>query len=450
VKIAHIAPHVGGGVGSVLKGFFSSSISIGVVNFLYCLDFCNSNFSNLNSVFYKCEGVYYIDGLLSDLKSNVSRFDVVLVHYWNHPLLSRFLTEVHLPSAKVVLWCHNSGLFEPHLLPKYLVTISRKIIFTSACSYEAPNLKDLIGRAPEKFADVHSTRSLYQFLRIGSQRSDSNRIKNLLYVGTVSDAKMHPHAAGIFAALSQQGFSIQVVGGPNHESLTARVRTLGGIIETTGEVRDVTRFFAAADLFIYPLRSDHYGTGEQVMLEALASGLPIVAFNNPAERAVLLHGGGTLVSTTEEFLQCVCNYRSDRKRYRLESRSAVDIASEFFDLELMTKRLLSEIESESGLNSYIFHGGRRYKKSLDALELYALHSLLDGEQVLEEISLSPDKDAADIVFDRIKPLLMDFGDTSKWLEESKSTPKHYLKYFPSSKPLLRLSAMVDAYLLSSQ
>jgi glycosyltransferase involved in cell wall biosynthesis len=57
------------------------------------------------------------------------------------------------------------------------------------------------------------------------------------------------------------------------------------------------------DVFGYPLRSDHYGTCEQVIGEAMASGLSVVCMDNPCERTIIEEGvAGFLCKDEQEYI----------------------------------------------------------------------------------------------------------------------------------------------------
>jgi hypothetical protein len=55
---------------------------------------------------------------------------------------------------------------------------------------------------------------------------------------------------------------------------------------------------SAAGIFFYPLRSDHYGTAENALIEAMSLGLTPVVLSNPAEMAIVRHGETGFVART--------------------------------------------------------------------------------------------------------------------------------------------------------
>lgn len=441
MKVVHITPHVGGGVGSVLRAFFDRSHIHNLENHLYCLDFCSSNFHDISTVSVKADGVFYSKEPKKFLE-RLDACDVLLIHYWNHPLMAKFLVSANIPSNKTVLWVHNSGLFEPHIIPSYLFNRSRKILFTSACSYEAPNLQSLIAKAPHKFGCVHSTRDLTEFLNIGKARKPRSVRKSLLYVGTVSGAKMHPHSAEIFARLSKRGFHIKVVGGPDQELLRTRVESFGGCVEVFGEVREVVPFFATADIFIYPLKSEHYGTGEQVILEAMAANLPVVAFDNPAERVILEKGCGLLVDSVEGFVNQVCNLSDSVEVYSVFSNGGASRVKSVFDFDAMVRKLTSELKLLNEFSTQDEYCSSPKKFDITRpLGLYALHSFFNGEALVERIANEPDNDV-EIVFKKIESDLADPESAMRWVGRTKATPSHYRDVFNQSSSLLKLDELI--------
>ena len=438
LKVNHIAPHIGGGVGSVLKNYFELSPKLGVTNSLYCLDRCKSNLSALPCIENKKEGVILSSKKWAKIRPEITNCDIILIHYWNHPLLAKFLLEAKSLKCKKVIWCHNSGLFEPHIIPRYLITIAQKIIFTSSCSFSAPNLKDLIKTNPRKFSAVHSVCALKKYSKLFRKRVHKKKSKkNLLYLGTVSNSKMHPESAKIFAKLSKRGFKINVVGGPDHSQLERNVSKMGGEIKTFGEVKDVLPFYAKADLFIYPLRKDHYGTGEQVLLEAMAAGLPVVAFNNPAEHAILANGAGSLVSNSAQFIRETLKV-SNNDKYRLNLRKkAFEKIKDKLNSCIMVQKLVTSLKviAQNADCRRLVSQCAVAKPTL--LELYAKNSFFDGENFIKKINKNPSS-TYHMTCLKLKNVLQSSSHMGIWRYNSKSTPAQYLKFLPNYKGSLML------------
>lgn len=440
IKVGHVAAHVGGGVGSVLKDLFRLSEAHGIENILFCLDKCETNFAALQGATSAFHELAFEQS--NSFRETLAGCDVILIHYWNHPLMAQFLSGVQLPPCRLLFWCHNSGLYEPHIIPNYLARMARKIVFTSRCSLKAPNIPFLATDKLDDISVVHSTRSLKDFLAIGVQRPAPLKGKDLLYIGTVSMAKMHPASAEIFASLSRMGYVIRVVGGPDHEALATAVASLGCSIQVFGRVNNLADFYRNADVFIYPLRNDHYGTGEQVILEAMASGLPVVAFANPAEKAILKDGvDSILVSSTGEFIEAVSGLINDPARMLDMSRRSVSSIQNNFNAQAMTDDLVQIFHDLLGFEKLEPKPPTPLSKCGNELSLYALNSFLD-EGVYESVVQDPDR-GVDVVYCQIKPDLDDWSNAIKWLGSSKSTPFHYLRYFPHNSYLQRLAQLIQ-------
>jgi glycosyltransferase involved in cell wall biosynthesis len=90
-----------------------------------------------------------------------------------------------------------------------------------------------------------------------------------LYVGRVTMEKNLP----AFLDLDLPGSKVVVGNGPQREVLMRRYRNAHFHIARGDD--ELSRCYAAADVFVFPSRTDTFGL---VMLEALASGVPVAAF----------------------------------------------------------------------------------------------------------------------------------------------------------------------------
>lgn len=108
-----------------------------------------------------------------------------------------------------------------------------------------------------------------------------------LYVGRVSVEKNLEAFLGLDLAI---GSKLVVGDGPQLAELKQRFPKAVFVGAKHGE--ELARHYAAADVFVFPSRTDTYGL---VMLEALASGLPVAAFPVPGPLDVVDgHGVGVL------------------------------------------------------------------------------------------------------------------------------------------------------------
>lgn len=109
-----------------------------------------------------------------------------------------------------------------------------------------------------------------------------------LYVGRVAVEKN----LEAFLSLDLRFGSRVVIGdGPQKAALHARYPKVYFLGARQGE--DLARHYAAADVFVFPSRTDTFGL---VMLEALASGVPVAAFPVPGPLDVIEGSGAGILS----------------------------------------------------------------------------------------------------------------------------------------------------------
>lgn len=101
-----------------------------------------------------------------------------------------------------------------------------------------------------------------------------------------------------FLSLDLPGTKVVVGDGPARGELEARYPAVRFLGTRTGEALAAT--YSSADVFVFPSRTDTFGI---VMLEALASGLPVAAYPVPGPRDVI---GGSDAGVLDEDLGAAC------------------------------------------------------------------------------------------------------------------------------------------------
>ena len=109
-----------------------------------------------------------------------------------------------------------------------------------------------------------------------------------------------------FLALDLPGTKVVVGDGPSRAPLERKFPNAIFVGARRGEA--LANIYSAADVFVFPSRTDTFGL---VLLEALASGLPVAAFPAAAPRDVI---GGAPVGCLDEDLRRACLEALDLKR----------------------------------------------------------------------------------------------------------------------------------------
>ena len=131
-----------------------------------------------------------------------------------------------------------------------------------------------------------------------------------LYVGRVAVEKN----IGAFLDLDLPGSKLIVGDGPARTSLAREYPQATFLGARQGEA--LAESYAAADVFVFPSKTDTFGL---VLLEALASGLPVAAFPVPGPRDVI---GEAPVGVLNDDLQVAC-----LAALRISPRACVEFAA---------------------------------------------------------------------------------------------------------------------------
>lgn len=122
----------------------------------------------------------------------------------------------------------------------------------------------------------------------------------ILYVGRVSKEKNLDLLAEAFARLHRvrPDASLIVAGdGPYKAELRERMRGLPCVFTGYLEGEDLAALYASCDLFVFPSRTDTFGN---VVLEAQASGLPVIVMNEGGPRENVVMGKTGLVVDADD------------------------------------------------------------------------------------------------------------------------------------------------------
>lgn len=287
MKVLHIVPHLGGGVGSVIFNWLKRVQG----HVICCLDYANDK-ARLFCWNHKVQIWERMHNQVEFVAKMVRSSDVVVVHYWDNDMLCKFLGSLflnHRPECRLVYWLHNNHNPQFNVVPDVCVA-------TSPVVYDQPNFKTMYADMDRRW--IWSAADVEQYVDV--KRKEDWHF-GVGYIGTVDYKKLHkswlPMCKNIIV--------------PNIRFIVAGENNIGGVgadyrFEMLGHVDDIRPVLERLDVLGYPLREDHYGTCEQVLGEAMAAGVVPVVMNNMAERLIVRHEvNGLVAQNCMEYVACV-------------------------------------------------------------------------------------------------------------------------------------------------
>ncbi len=276
MKILHVTPHLGGGVGKAHAAICPALPDVVEQTFVLLEPPRDRRF--VDQVEAAGARVIVVNDL-DQLASLARVADIVQFEFWNHPRLIECLARCQWPAMRSAFWSHISGLSAPFIQPG-LIEEAGRFAFTTEASLST----ELPEAARRKLAVINSG---FGFADAARRAPVKGRAPVIAYLGTVDFVKMHP---GFFDAIDRLVGDVRVaVWGAADEAVTVRARAMlhPERIVFCGETKDPQAALGDADIFFYPLQRGHYGTAENALVEAMSVGLSAVVLDNPAELAIV-------------------------------------------------------------------------------------------------------------------------------------------------------------------
>ncbi|WP_454744423.1 glycosyltransferase [Ciceribacter selenitireducens] len=294
MKVLHITPHLGGGVGKA-HAAIQGATDPTVERAYYLLE--EPRDRRYADLIEQAGGRLHHAGQGVSLAELIEDADIVQIEWWNHPRLYHLLATTALPPMRSLFWAHVSGLFAPYI-PTGLVAAAGRFLFTSPCSLQAPEIEALSDTVRARLGVVGSSFG-FEYGRTADEMPAGGASSAVAYLGTVDFVKMHPAFFDIIDAVDNADIRVSVWGGFDAEGEPARrARSMRHPerVRLEGQTADPRAALQAAGIFVYPLREDHYGTAENALIEAMSLGLVPVVLANPAERAIVTDGVNGVVA----------------------------------------------------------------------------------------------------------------------------------------------------------
>jgi len=429
MKIMHVTPHLGGGVGRVLLNYLARVHGGPDRHELWCLDYANHQAKKRAAQV----GLVLHDSLGLDhgsLAAAAREADIVVAHWWNHPLICAWFMGGLIPPCRLLLWSHVSGLASPQIFTPALAAFPDIFAVSTPHSFTAQVWQDWPDAdRTKRLRLLFSCAGLEHVARAEPRPHQGFRVG---YLGTVDYVKMHPDFINLSLSADLPEARFVVAGGPKDRELAKEAEALGAAarFEILGQISDIENFLSSLDVFGYPLNPRHYGTGEQCLIEAQAAGVPPVVLAGGAEEYVVEDGQTGLVAQGEaNYSRCLERLYHDRDlrlalsaRARVRARDRFDIQSTVQGLEALYAELMARPKtaktwpenSASGLGS------------LTPAEIFLNSQGPLAQFFAETAPGKADKKRAGELFSRLN--IADYSET-------RGSVFHYLSFFPEDPGL---------------
>lgn len=328
MKILNVSAHMGGGVGKAVFGILDNA-GTDIENRILLLEEPVKSFY-VDKCREKNIDVCVEKGDRQQIIDLIHWADVIIINWWNHPAMTRFLKDFPEMETRVVLWCHVNGCTYP-FLPYHFTTLFDKIFFTTEYSRHNPLWNDMqSGEIAEKSEVVYGMGD-FQAEEILPKADYSLQDKFVIgYAGTINYVKMHGEYLEFCRCVADviKDVCFLMVGDAD-EDFVRDVKNNGmeDYFVFTGYVKDVYPYYRKMDVLGYLLAENNYATTENVLLEAMAAGVPVVVMGNKPEEYIVNYGtNGFLVYSKDEYADIILRlYRSAELRQKIGQNARKDV-----------------------------------------------------------------------------------------------------------------------------
>lgn len=442
-EVLHLTPHLGGGVGTVVMGHLDyESNTSSVRHTLVALDDLNPESKQLLSglnIEWQERAFWDIEAL----DSLVERADILLIHWWNHPLLQSLLMNHSFPEARILIWCHISGTPSPNNFTKFIIEYPDKLIFTTPLSYLAPEIQSLTDEKRRKIGWIWSTAGVERLEKYKDSRSSiQTKEKNIVgYVGNLDYTKLSSEFLDACVEMNDMGAEFVVIGPltkqfkEDSEKLSQNVN-----INITGYISEEEKFKRMKEfkVFGYPLARRHYATCDQAIQEAMALGAVPVVLNNPMESYMVEHGRtGLIAKNMQEYVAHIRLLLKDSDLRMSLSSNSEKYASDEYSIVKMAKKWAAEYTN-------ILEMPKKSRPSLG--EIYD-KELLPHEVFIESLGnhagvfLAHKNAVTEQERKRAVAQISCLQALQNWSSPTKSTASHYSSFFKDDQWLSEWSQL---------
>lgn len=369
----------------------------------------------------------YVMPEYNQLDKLISMADIVIINWWGHPLMIRFLQNFPQKLCRCIIWNHVNGCTYPYLPFSFLSKFSR-IMFTSSYSYS-----NNLWSEYERERIIDSSAVVYGMGNFIP--SDIKPKTNYLhgekfvigYFGTIDYAKINRNFLDYYEEVIKSIPNIKVcmlghVSDEIQREITAR--NLVAHFELPGYVENIEDYIYQFNAFAYLLKPENYATTENALLESMAYGIPIVVLDNDLEKHIIKNDvNGYVVSDVNEFREKITFLHDMQNAERIGHSARAFVIKEYsLDDNMARYDVICQAVLSENKKIYEFTD----ILGDDGYEAFAYFSQDVGNSI-KEMACNNSTD----IYEQINPI---------FCSANKGSLYQYFRYYPNDE---RLHAMVD-------
>ena len=317
ILILHITPHLPGGLARILLStlkFYNKENSL----FLHEIIITDKKHltSHAKKMFSKYKKFLHIEKKDSFIKKRMSEADIVQVEYWNHPLVYKFLKNFNFPPSRLILCSHTNGFSRPSVITENAIDFSDLFLCATKATKKHPLFN--LQKNESRKRKLEFVTYPVDFERFGKIEPKKHNKFNISYVGTLCYSKLHKEFLEMSNAINTPKTNIVICGDGYDKSkiISESKRYNEKKFKFKGFVENIKNFYKSTDILGYPLNKNHYGSGEQVIIEAMYAKIPVVALSNHAEKEIIQNNKtGILVKNKNDYVKAIKKlYLNPKKR----------------------------------------------------------------------------------------------------------------------------------------
>jgi len=412
IKVVHITPHLGGGIGKALFALIVGATDTQYEHQILLIDKPKKRYFIRKLSTLGIPIVSHTD--TSELAKAIIEADIVQLEWWCHPKTFEFLCHHVTSPIRLLVWSHNSGVYTP-TIPVDLIKSADRFVFTSRCSFSLPYVRRLEDCYLDRLRFVSSGTGLIKPLKLRPNAYDH---PSFGYVGYLGFSKLHPEYLTILNSVSRHEFRVHLWGdGPNIMTLKKECLRLRrpNLIMYHGYAREPAFAFSTFNTLLYLLNPLHYGTAENSLLEAMSAGIVPVVLNNRAESELIINGKtGIIVSDKNDFRTALKELYSNPRFMEYLGLNARDHVTKKYNPHNMAEGMI-----------------KVYEEVLDFSKTSRNFSQIFGNEPADWFSSCQAETAEHEENKRYSQYIM--------MEKTKGSIWHFLHYFPKDGKLIDLA-----------